>query len=403
MQHTRALRSRQTRPAAPRAAARPARCRRAARGATGDGHAHQGAHVAVGRPAPRRGVHACARRRRAARRRAAAPRRTPCARLPAGLLRPVPAPTRRPRLPNPAPTPAPRAPPPPAAAPVRAELQATPPAPSPADAAAASPFVQEPLPEAPATAASATSRCPVLSALSPPPAASVPWFRRMMQFTNPPKFQEALLAGGAPVVSTPAQMGFPAMVVPAQADLIRNVRAGRAVGQERSGSAVAAAAAAWLGASKPGSSPPAADAAAPRASLNPPLPPAPPPPPEPQLMAREGDIANLMPTLSLGNLIDSSKTGSMNQEAHKNFRAMLQPAFTPEAINGAFLPEVVAIVERALAAWAARGEAVPGYDAFKRMTFEIIMQVGGMGAEQWGGEWGWGGDGALAAAHDGTS
>jgi cytochrome P450 len=96
-------------------------------------------------------------------------------------------------------------------------------------------------------------------------------------------------------------------------------------------------------------------------------------------MAREGDLANLMPTLSLGDLIDSSKTGSQSEAAHKNFRAMLQPAFTPEAINGQFLPEVVSIVDGALRAWAAKGEAVPGYDAFKRMTFEIIIKVGAGG------------------------
>jgi cytochrome P450 len=90
-----------------------------------------------------------------------------------------------------------------------------------------------------------------------------------------------------------------------------------------------------------------------------------------------------MPLPFLGELVSSAVGAEEPSEAsHRNFRAMLQPAFTPEAINGQLLPEVVSIVDGALRAWAAKGEAVPGYDAFKRMTFEIIIKVGAGGAVQ---------------------
>jgi cytochrome P450 len=66
----------------------------------------------------------------------------------------------------------------------------------------------------------------------------------------------------------------------------------------------------------------------------------------------------------------------MQEPGHREFRNLLAPAFTYEAINGRFLPEIAAIVGRTLERWEGAGAPVKAYDAFKRMTFEIIMNVG---------------------------
>jgi hypothetical protein len=48
----------------------------------------------------------------------------------------------------------------------------------------------------------------------------VPLWRRIEQFTNPPAFQAALLKDHD-IVYTPEQMGFPELVVPGTADMVR--------------------------------------------------------------------------------------------------------------------------------------------------------------------------------------
>jgi cytochrome P450 len=60
---------------------------------------------------------------------------------------------------------------------------------------------------------------------------------------------------------------------------------------------------------------------------------------------------------------------------HKYLRALLAPAFSPEAVAG-YVPQVVSLVEHHLAAWAAAGgEGVKGLDALKLLTFSFIVQV----------------------------
>ncbi|KIY95293.1 hypothetical protein MNEG_12669 [Monoraphidium neglectum] len=157
-------------------------------------------------------------------------------------------------------------------------------------------------------------RCPVLAALPPPPTAAVPWYRRLMQFRDPLNFQATLLSS-ADVVTTPAQIGFPEMVVPGTAEFAKAV------------------------------------------------------------LAREGDLTEVAPFLVLGDLVGEGTMGLMQEPGHREFRNLLAPAFTYEAINGRFLPEIAAIVGRTLERWEGAGAPVKAYDAFKRMTFEIIMNV----------------------------
>lgn len=65
-------------------------------------------------------------------------------------------------------------------------------------------------------------------------------------------------------------------------------------------------------------------------------------------------------------------------DAHRTFRNGLAPAFTYDAINSDFLPVIAAVVDKTLknaAAATAEGREVGGYDMFKKMTFEIILNV----------------------------
>jgi hypothetical protein len=66
---------------------------------------------------------------------------------------------------------------------------------------------------------------------------------------------------------------------------------------------------------------------------------------------------------------------------HKYLRALLAPAFNPDAVAG-YTPQIVQLAQRHLQDWAAAGEdGVQGLDALKLLTFEFIVQVG---ATQWG-------------------
>ena len=67
----------------------------------------------------------------------------------------------------------------------------------------------------------------------------------------------------------------------------------------------------------------------------------------------------------------------------KHLRALLAPAFSPEAVAAA-TPQIVELVGRHVQEWAAAGsEGVVGLEALKLLTFEFIVQVGG--GLGWGG------------------
>jgi cytochrome P450 len=170
------------------------------------------------------------------------------------------------------------------------------------------------------------SKCPFLAALPPPPTAAVPWWQRIKQFRDPPTWQKALLSEHD-VVQTPAQMGFPAMVLAGRADLVQ------------------------------------------------------------KLLTGEGDITRTEPFFSLKDLLGPENIGFAPDPEHGRMRRLLAPAFAPEAVYGArFLPEIVRIVGATLDGWADACEAgsegsegsggggVPGaYPTFKKMTFRVIM------------------------------
>ena len=60
---------------------------------------------------------------------------------------------------------------------------------------------------------------------------------------------------------------------------------------------------------------------------------------------------------------------------HKYLRGLLAPAFSPESV-ASYTPQIVQLVERHLADWAAAGdEGVKALDALKLLTFEFIVQV----------------------------
>lgn len=60
---------------------------------------------------------------------------------------------------------------------------------------------------------------------------------------------------------------------------------------------------------------------------------------------------------------------------HRYLRGLLSPAFTPEAVAG-YLPQIVDLMSRHLKEWADAGEeGVKGFDSFKLLTFEFIVQV----------------------------
>lgn len=60
---------------------------------------------------------------------------------------------------------------------------------------------------------------------------------------------------------------------------------------------------------------------------------------------------------------------------HATLRALLQPAFSAEAIK-TYLPEIQALVARHLGDWQAAGpEGVKAYPCLKMLTFHFILQV----------------------------
>ena len=60
---------------------------------------------------------------------------------------------------------------------------------------------------------------------------------------------------------------------------------------------------------------------------------------------------------------------------HATLRALLQPAFSAEAIK-TYLPAIQALVARHLGDWQAAGpEGVKAYPCLKMLTFDFIMQV----------------------------
>lgn len=164
-----------------------------------------------------------------------------------------------------------------------------------------------------ADAAAAASSCPFLAAMSPPPTAAVPWYQRLMQFKEPPKFQGSLLASHD-IVQTPAQMGFPALVVPGTAEMVKEV-------------------------------------------LN-----------------KEGDLSTVANFFVLANLLGPENIGFIPAPRHKYYRNLLAPAFSVDAVNG-MVPDVTAVVTQSLERWADSPGPVQAYDGFKRMTFEVITNI----------------------------
>jgi cytochrome P450 len=64
-------------------------------------------------------------------------------------------------------------------------------------------------------------------------------------------------------------------------------------------------------------------------------------------------------------------------ERHARLRALLQPAFSADAIK-AYLPDIEALVARHLADWQAAGsEGIKAYPCLKMLTFDFILQVCG--------------------------
>lgn len=150
----------------------------------------------------------------------------------------------------------------------------------------------------------------------PPSVSFWPW-ERFSQFTRPKEFEARLFAAGD-VVRTPASMGLPEMTFPARAASMRAV------------------------------------------------------------LQREGDLSATTAIAGFGDLIGEDSMLYMKAEQHRSFRGGLAPAFTFDAINVDALPSIAASVRRALegaAAATAAGGKVGGYDMFKRMTFEIILNV----------------------------
>jgi cytochrome P450 len=89
-----------------------------------------------------------------------------------------------------------------------------------------------------------------------------------------------------------------------------------------------------------------------------------------QGLAQEGGYTAFSTLLGKDNLLvvkDSLR--------HATLRALLQPAFSAEAIR-TYLPAIQALVARHLGDWQAAGsEGVKAYPCLKMLTFDFILQV----------------------------
>ncbi|KAI8472759.1 MAG: cytochrome P450 [Monoraphidium minutum] len=153
--------------------------------------------------------------------------------------------------------------------------------------------------------------CPFLAALPPPPKASAPWYAWPLTILDPPAWQE-LAVGGRPVVA--GEFLLQPAVLACTGELAREV------------------------------------------------------------LTSEGDKTAVGWPPHFAKLFGPESLILQTGARHRALRALMQPAFTTEAI-AAFVPRVSEIVSGYLEAWAAAGGAVAGYEQLKLMTFDIIVQV----------------------------
>ncbi|WIA16755.1 hypothetical protein OEZ85_013407 [Tetradesmus obliquus] len=169
------------------------------------------------------------------------------------------------------------------------------------------------------------SRCPFLAALRTPPMVNMPWLQRVKyQVFAPAQYQAQVLRdrGEHTIVQGRRQPGFNSFFMPATGELAKAVFA------EEPGGTIT------------------------------------------QGLAEKGGFR------AFGTLLGEDSLLVVKDPArHAYLRALLQPAFGPDAI-ASYLPDIEALVSRHLASWQASGQAgVKAYGALKMLTFDFILQI----------------------------
>lgn len=92
------------------------------------------------------------------------------------------------------------------------------------------------------------------------------------------------------------------------------------------------------------------------------------------MFAGEGDITRQFTLGGIGTLMGRHNLLTLQEPAHKHLRALLQPAFTAEAV-GVQMPRIVAVMDKYLQRWADAEGTVSADKEFKLMTFDFIVQI----------------------------